>query len=136
MSDSIPKELAGKIEAMKREVFLLQIHWEIYLRIHDLRHTYGRKLHSAGVSFEDRQDLLGHKLGRITIHYSAPELINLIQASKRICANERCKSDTIVYLPHAKWGTIARSFQGDKNLRATRLRRKASEIARPPHDSG
>ncbi len=56
-----------------------------FLRIHDLKHTYGRRLRSAGVSFEDRQDLLGHQSGRITTHYSAPELINLVEASERVC---------------------------------------------------
>jgi integrase len=40
------------------------------VRVHDLRHTYGRRLRAAGVSFEDRQDLLGHKSTRITTHYS------------------------------------------------------------------
>lgn len=69
-----------------------------FLRIHDLKHTYGRRLRSAGVSFEDRQDLLGHKSGRITTHYSAPELINLIQASERVCAEGGHKMDTMVYL--------------------------------------
>ncbi len=29
-------------------------------------HTFGRRLRAAGVSYEDRQDLLGHKSGRIT----------------------------------------------------------------------
>ena len=43
------------------------------VRVHDLKHTFGRRLRSAGVSFEDRQDLLGHKSGRITTHYSMPE---------------------------------------------------------------
>jgi integrase len=57
----------------------------IPVRIHDLKHTYGRRLRAAGVSFEDRQDLLGHKSGRITTHYSAPELRNLIEASEKIC---------------------------------------------------
>ncbi len=47
------------------------------VRVHDLKHTFGRRLRSAGVSFEDRQDLLGHKSGRITTHYSAAELGNL-----------------------------------------------------------
>ena len=37
------------------------------------RHTFGRRFRAAGVSFEDRQDLLGHKSGRITTHYSAAE---------------------------------------------------------------
>jgi len=33
------------------------------VRVHDLKHTFGR-LRTAGVSFEDRQDLLGHRSGR------------------------------------------------------------------------
>src|SRR6185295_4428851 len=36
------------------------------LRVHDLKHTFGRRLRAAGVSFEDRQDLLGRRSGRIT----------------------------------------------------------------------
>ena len=31
------------------------------VRVHDLKHTFGRHLRAAGVSFEDRQDLLGHR---------------------------------------------------------------------------
>jgi hypothetical protein len=37
------------------------------------------------VSFEDRQDLLGHKSSRITTHYSASELGNLIAAAETVC---------------------------------------------------
>ena len=33
------------------------------VRIHDLKHTFGRRLRSVGVNYEDRQDLLGHKSG-------------------------------------------------------------------------
>lgn len=40
------------------------------IRVHDLKHTFGRRLRAAGVCFEDRQDLLGHRSGRITTHYS------------------------------------------------------------------
>ncbi len=69
-----------------------------FVRIHDLKHTYGRRLRAAGVSFEDRQDLLGHKSGRITTHYSAPELISLIQASERVCQKGGHKMDTSVML--------------------------------------
>ena len=43
------------------------------VHVHDLKHTFGRRLRAAGVSFEDRQDLLGHKSGRITTHYSQAE---------------------------------------------------------------
>ena len=56
-----------------------------HVRVHDLKHTFGRRLRAAGVSFEDRQDLLGHKNGRITTHYSNAELNNLIQAANKVC---------------------------------------------------
>ncbi len=59
------------------------------VRVHDLKHTFGRRLRSAGVSYEDRQDLLGHKSGRITTHYSAAELHNLIEAANKVCDRSR-----------------------------------------------
>jgi integrase len=54
------------------------------VRVHDLRHTFGMRLRAAGVSLEDRQDLLGHKSGRITTHYSAAELGNLQAAVEKV----------------------------------------------------
>ncbi len=54
------------------------------VRVHDLKHTFGRRLRSAGVSFEDRQDLLGHTSGRITTHYSRAEISNLIEAANTV----------------------------------------------------
>lgn len=68
------------------------------IRVHDLKHTFGRRLRSAGVSFEDRQDLLGHKSSRITTHYSAPELINLVRAAEQVCGADWHKSGTMVIL--------------------------------------
>jgi len=47
--------------------------------VHDLKHTFGRRLRAAGVSFEDRQDLLGHRSGRITTHYSAAGLLGSLR---------------------------------------------------------
>lgn len=58
------------------------------VRVHDLKHTFGRRLRAAGVSFEDRQDLLGHKSGRITTHYSSAELSNLLEAANKACAGK------------------------------------------------
>ena len=55
------------------------------VRVHDLKHTFGRRLRAAGVSFEDRQDLLGHKTGKITTHYSAAKLGGLIEAANKAC---------------------------------------------------
>jgi integrase len=68
------------------------------VRVHDLKHTFGRRLRAAGVSFEDRQDLLGHKSNRITTHYSAPELASLIEAANKVCPEGRHKIDTMVIL--------------------------------------
>lgn len=55
------------------------------VRAHDLRHTFGHRLRAAGVSFEDRQDLLGHKSERITTHYSAPDIARLVAAAEKVC---------------------------------------------------
>ena len=71
------------------------------IRVHDLKHTFGRRLRATGVSFEDRQDLLGHKSGRITTHYSAVELENLIDAANRVCEEESRKSPVMVLLHSA-----------------------------------
>jgi len=71
------------------------------IRVHDLKHTFGRRLRAAGVSFEDRQDLLGHKSGRITTHYSAAELQNLIEAANRVCRQKSRKSPELVVLRRA-----------------------------------
>lgn len=68
------------------------------VRIHDLKHTFGRRLRAAGVNFEDRQDLLGHKSGRITTHYSAAELTNLIEAANKVCGDNSRKSPALVLL--------------------------------------
>ena len=58
------------------------------LRIHDLKHSFGRRLRAAGVSHEDRQALLGHKNGSTTSHYSAAELDQLIGAANKVSATD------------------------------------------------
>lgn len=54
------------------------------VRVHDLKHSYGRRLRALSVSFENRQDLLGHRSGRITTHYSSAELQSLYEASNKV----------------------------------------------------
>jgi integrase len=66
------------------------------VRVHDLKHTFGRRLRAAGVSFEDRQDLLGHRSGRITTHYSAAELSKLLEAANRVCESDRRQPELVV----------------------------------------
>jgi integrase len=67
------------------------------VRVHDLEHTFGRRLRAAGVSFEDRQDLLGHTSGRIKTHYAKPEPENPIRTANAVCPDGH-KMDTFVIL--------------------------------------
>ena len=68
------------------------------VRVHDLKHSFGRRLRAAGVRYEDRQDLLGHKSGRITTHYSAAKLENLLEAANLVCRENSRKSPALVLL--------------------------------------
>lgn len=68
------------------------------IRVHDLKHTFGRRLRSARVALETRKVLLGHKNGDITTHYSAPEIKELIDAANSICDVDPRKSPTLTVL--------------------------------------
>ncbi len=82
------------------------------VRVHDLRHTFGHRLRASGVSFEDRQDLLGHRSRRITTHYSAPDISRLLDAVDSICEPQR--------------STVLRIVRADSgNSRQSGLRQKA-----------
>jgi integrase len=65
------------------------------IRVHDLKHTYGYRLRAAGVQFEDRQLLLGHKATHVTTHYSAADIGNLIAASEKVCELASRKSPAV-----------------------------------------
>ena len=67
-----------------------------HVRVHDLKHTFGRRLRAAGVSFEDRQDLFGHRSGRITTHYSAAELSRLIEAAELVTDRNGARPELVV----------------------------------------
>ncbi|HZW61306.1 MAG TPA: site-specific integrase [Candidatus Babeliales bacterium] len=79
------------------------------VRVHDLKHTFGRRLRAAGVCFEDRQDLLGHKSERITTHYSAAELSNLIEAANKVCDGQ---SGPVLVLLKKRAASRAKVAQG------------------------
>jgi integrase len=78
------------------------------VRVHDLKHTFGRRLR-AGVSFEDRQDLLGHRSGRITTHYSAAELASLLEVANRVCEAGSRKTPALVVLKRQAPAAVAAS---------------------------
>jgi integrase len=68
------------------------------VRVHDLKHTFGRRLRSAKVSIEDRKVLLGHTNGDITTHYSAVEINSLIEAANAVEINEMGKGPALTVL--------------------------------------
>lgn len=70
--------------------------WEFRnLRVHDLRHTFGRRVRAAGWSNEDRKDLLGHKNGDITTHYSRVEIDHLREVVASITRPISYKTPTL-----------------------------------------
>lgn len=71
-----------------------------HVRVHDLKHTFGRRLRAAGVPLETRKVLLGHTTGDITSHYSAPELAELIEAADRVGRTESGKTPALTLLKH------------------------------------
>ena len=68
------------------------------IRPHDLRHMFGRRLRAAGVSLEDRQDLLGHESGRVTTHDSSAEVANLVKAANVLTEFRQSSTRTVLRL--------------------------------------
>ena len=56
--------------------------------VHNLRHTFGRRLRAAGVSLETRRALLGHSMSDLTTHYSAAEVEELQRAVDLLVESE------------------------------------------------
>jgi hypothetical protein len=54
------------------------------------------------VGFEDRQDILAHKSGRMTTHYSAAELGNLVAAVNRITNSHGSHTGTVNRAPFSR----------------------------------
>lgn len=66
------------------------------VRVHDLKHTFGRRLRAAGVSLEDRQDLIGHRLVRVTTHYSLAEFNRLRTVAYQVCDRDGVEPELLV----------------------------------------
>lgn len=66
--------------------------------VHNLRHTFGRRLRSAGVPLETRRTLLGHSSGDITTDYSAAELNELVLAAERITDRSGLESPNLMLI--------------------------------------
>jgi integrase len=89
MNDSAWKKARVRAANLWQEKNLRPAHpGFLSIRIHDLKHTFGRRLKAAGVALEDRKALLGHKNGSITSHYSGAELGQLIDAANKVSATD------------------------------------------------
>lgn len=69
-----------------------------YLKgVHNLKHTFGRRLRAAGIAKETRRILLGHKAPKsdVTDHYSVAELEELRQAVERLCVATQRQSPAL-----------------------------------------
>lgn len=97
------------------------------VRVHDLKHIFGRCLRAAGVSFGDQQDLLGHKSGRITTHYSAAELSSLYEAANNVC-QENASCPTLVVLKHE---AASKSLSLSTTVNRSRKKRQDRCFCRP-----
>jgi integrase len=85
------------------------------VRVHDLRHTTGRRLRAAGVSNETRKDILGHEGGNITTHYSVAEIRELVDAVELIAieSSDSTPSLTLIRIGGSKQNH-AKLTQGNK----------------------
>lgn len=63
--------------------------------VHNLRHTFARRLRSAGVGMETRKTLMDHATGDITTHYSAAEIGELLSAVQKLCERESRKNPAL-----------------------------------------
>lgn len=73
-----------------------------------LKHTFFRRLRAAGVSFEDRQDLLDHKSGRITTQEAPEALLKLVGEEVEACCAGNGR--TVHFVAHSLGGLITRAY--------------------------
>jgi integrase len=83
--------------------------------VHNLRHTFGRRLRSAGVPLETRKTLLGHANGDITTHYSAAEIEELRQAVQRIVNPRVVQAPTLMIVRKTRTG-VGKVSANEKGL--------------------
>lgn len=86
--------------------------------VHNLRHTFGRRLRGAGVPLETRKLLLGHASGDITTHYSAAEISELIDAVEKIADRGVAQTPTLTLISR-KRETVGKVSEKEKGLAAT-----------------
>lgn len=84
--------------------------------VHNLRHTFGKRLRSAGIPLETRKALLGHANGDITTHYSAAELQELINAVEAIVNRGERETPNLMLIGHKTEETVGKVSEKKKGL--------------------
>jgi len=84
--------------------------------VHNLRHTFGKRLRSVGVPLETRKALLGHAIGDITTHYSAAELGELIDAAESIVNRGKHESPNLMLIGQKTEKTVGKVSETKKGL--------------------
>ena len=82
--------------------------------VHNLRHTFGRRLLSAGIPLETRKALLGHANGDITTHYSAAELEELINAAEAIVNRGRTETPNLMLIRQRTDRSVGKVSENNK----------------------
>ena len=85
--------------------------------VHNLRHSFGRRLRGAGIPLETRKALLGHAHGDITTHYSAAELSELLEAVGKIVDRGIAQTPTLTVIQHSK-EVVGKLSEKEKGLTA------------------
>lgn len=86
--------------------------------VHNLRHTFGRRLRGAGVALETRKALLGHANGDITTHYSAAELAELLHAAEKIVDRGTAQSPTLTVIRRTADRDVGKVSENEEGLTA------------------
>lgn len=84
--------------------------------VHNLRHTFGRRLRGACVPLETRKALLGHANGDITTHYSAAELQELLDAAESIVDRGIAQSPTLTVVRRSRGTVVGKLSENEKGL--------------------
>ena len=85
--------------------------------VHNLRHSFGRRLRGAGIPLETRKALLGHAHGDITTHYSAAELSELLEAVEKIVDRGIAQTPTLTVVQRSK-EVVGKLSEKEKGLTA------------------
>jgi integrase len=84
--------------------------------VHNLRHTFGRRLRAAGIPLETRKALIGHANGDITTHYSVAELRELLDAVERIVQRRDAETPALTLVGRSR--VVGKASENEKGLAA------------------